>query len=410
MVEFGCFTEFLRYRTWGNAERANGTPGMELIRSAIDLTPKESAVLSTLSAGSGGLVSYDALLDHVWPDKDVGIASLNRCVCTLRRKLANGVSIRTHSRRGYSLLVVDRNPSSVRVGNLVDQVRETLGLRLNGNIQAAIRLLQEAMRLDPEHAPARLHLAEVYGLAASRGYMPPRPAGRLAREALLPLLQRDPDNAHALSLDGRLRILIEGDFSGRKDIDRAVELAPTNWLVMTNAGIARTGLGDLDGALSACESALALNPAAPGVIVAFGWSLFASGQWIRARTLLEDANRLLPSQDYFPLVLSYVLSSLQSHPAAVAAARRALALSGGDANARAALVSALALAGQETDARRELALLRASNPLHPSPTLLARGLLALEGSEALRAAILEAEDQGCPYRFLALHDPQLANP
>jgi len=381
---------------------------MALTRSLCVLSPKESAVLALLSAVSDQLVTYDALLDHAWPDEDVSISSLNRCISTLRRKLTDGVSIRTHSRRGYSLLVAHQNPSSVRVSNLVDQARETLGLRHQGHIAAAIRLLQEALGLDPEHELARLYLAEVYGLAASRGYMPPRLAGKLAREVLFPLLQHDPDNAHALSLDGRLRILIEGDVTAREDIDRAAELAPTDWLVMTNAGIARAGLRDLPGAIAACETAFALNPAAPGVIVAFGWSLIASGELIRARTLLEDAIRLFPSQDYYSLVLSYVLSSLMSHSAAVAAARRALALSGGDANARAALVSALALAGQEAKARRELDLLRASDQLQPSPTLLARGLLVLEGPNALEAAILEAEEQGCPYRTLAVHDPLLA--
>jgi DNA-binding winged helix-turn-helix (wHTH) protein len=383
---------------------------MELTRAVFTLSPKESAVLAVLSARSDELVTYDALLDHAWPEDDVSISSLNRCISTLRRKLADGVSIRTHSRRGYSLRVADQNPSSTLVRNLVDQARENLGLRLKGNIQVAIRLLQEALLLSPEHALARLYLAEVYGIAATRGYMPPRLAGKRARETLFPLLQQDPDNAHALSLDGRFRVLIEGDSTAREDIDRAVELAPMDWLVMTNAGIARAGLGDLAGAIAACESALALNPAAPGAIVAFGWSLFASGDWIRARALLEDAVRQFPSQVYFPLVLSFVLSSLKSHSAAVAAARRALFLSGGDANARAALVSALALAGQKEKAWRELNLLRASDQLPPSPTLLARGLLVLEGPESLKAAILEAEDEGCPYRTLPMQDRHWAAP
>ena len=386
---------------------------MDLIGPTYELTPKESAVLASLAAVSGGFVSYGTLLDDVWLDKDVGISSLNRCVCTLRRKLASGVKIRTHSRRGYSLSIAgekQQGTAGVLVANLVDQARETLGLRLNANIQTAIRLLQEALRLDPGYVPAQLHLAEVYGLAASRGYMPPRLASELARDALAPLLQPDQDNAHALSLDGRLRILIEGDVAGRANIERAAELAPNDWLVMTNVGIAKTGLGDLAGAIADCERALTLNPAAPGAIVALGWCLFCSGDFKRAGKLLEDAMGFLPNQDYFPLVLSYVQSSLMSHTASIAAARRALALSGGDANARAALVCALALAGKETEARRELDRLRTNKQLLHSPTLLGRGLLVLEGPEALQASRREAENQGCPYRFMAIHDPQLAVP
>jgi DNA-binding winged helix-turn-helix (wHTH) protein len=386
---------------------------MDLIGPTYELTPKESAVLASLAAVSGGFVSYSTLLDDVWLDKDVGISSLNRCICTLRQKLASGVKIRTHSRRGYSLSIAgQKQPSStgVLVANLVDQARETLGLRLNANIQTAIRLLQEAIRLDPNFVPAQLHLAEVYGLAASRGYMPPRRASQLARDALAPLLQPDQDNAHALSLDGRLRILIEGDVTGRANIGRAAELAPNDWLVMTNVGIAKTGLGDLAGAIADCERALTLNPAAPGAIVALGWSLFCSRDFKRAGKLLEDAMGFLPNQDYFPLVLSYVQSSLMLHTAAIAAARRALALSGGDANARAALVCALALAGKEAEARREIERLRTGKQALQSPTLLGRGLLVLEGPEALKASRREAEVQGCPYRFMAIHDPQLAVP
>jgi Flp pilus assembly protein TadD len=229
-------------------------------------------------------------------------------------------------------------------------------------------------------------------------------------EVISPLLQPDQDNAHALSLDGRLRILIEGDVAGRANIERAAELAPNDWLVMTNVGIAKTGLGDLAGAIADCERALTLNPAAPGAIVALGWSLFCSGDFKRAGKLLEDAMGFLPNQDYFPLVLSYVQSSLMSHTASIAAARRALALSGGDTNARAALVCALALAGKETEARRELDRLRTNKQLLHSPTLLGRGLLVLEGPEALQASRREAENQGCPYRFMAIHDQQLAVP
>jgi DNA-binding response OmpR family regulator len=68
----------------------------------VELTPKEFAVLETLMAAGGAVVSNDQLLEHVWDENaDPFTNSVRMTVLRLRRKLGSPSAIETVKGAGY---------------------------------------------------------------------------------------------------------------------------------------------------------------------------------------------------------------------------------------------------------------------------------------------------------------------
>lgn len=71
------------------------------------LPPKALAVLTYLAEHQGKVVSYDALLNSVWPHSVVTPNTLQRSIAQLRKALGdnskNSTIIKTHAKQGYSL-------------------------------------------------------------------------------------------------------------------------------------------------------------------------------------------------------------------------------------------------------------------------------------------------------------------
>jgi two-component system, OmpR family, response regulator VanR len=69
---------------------------------AVDLTPKEFAVLEVLMAADGGVVSNDELVEQVWDENaDPFTNSVRMTVLRLRRKLGDPPAIETVKGAGY---------------------------------------------------------------------------------------------------------------------------------------------------------------------------------------------------------------------------------------------------------------------------------------------------------------------
>src|SRR6185436_1376715 len=74
-------------------------------RREISLTPRAAAVLGTLVARAGQLVTRQELFQSVWGDTVVSDAALTACIQELRNALADNARrprfIETRHRRGY---------------------------------------------------------------------------------------------------------------------------------------------------------------------------------------------------------------------------------------------------------------------------------------------------------------------
>ncbi len=74
----------------------------------VELSPKEFGVLELLMTEAPGVVSAEALLDHVWDENaDPFTSAVRVTVANLRRKLGDPSPIRTHHGVGYSVACDD---------------------------------------------------------------------------------------------------------------------------------------------------------------------------------------------------------------------------------------------------------------------------------------------------------------
>lgn len=141
---------------------------------------------------------------------------------------------------------------------------KTYAMRPDENAQA-LELLEQAMRIDPEYAPAAAFAAWCREQRLTRDWPSAQPddpveAVRLARIALA----QDTDDANVISIAGFVLVMVGRDYdAGLAALGRAVELNPNNAFVLMNAGWAHVFAGDLDLALAHLERARSLSSRDP---------------------------------------------------------------------------------------------------------------------------------------------------
>ena len=389
----------------------------------IRLSPKEEGLLKALVEASGAIVSVNDLIDKVWGEAEVGPASLNRCISTLRQRLAavaRGPVIETLHRRGYRIVlpvrhfdtdasgrsvVLDGTPHKVAV-DLLLQAHQLVGRRSKAEIEAALSRLERAVEFDPNFLPALTTIADLHVSRAMRRHELPRAAGQRALAAAEHALTRYPAAAGPIAVRGFVRATIEGDPSGLKDLDEAVAIEPDSWLLRFYRAWVLTGLGRHDDAGEDLEAALLVGPMNPGLIGAAGYLLFCCGKEERALEVLLEGLTHLPMTDTLHASLSAILSWRNDHEAAIAHGRQPELMTGDNPTLAALLPYALARAGAVDDAMREIESLMGKGN-GPAPSLLAPVYLALGLPDEARAELLRAGHEGCPYRHVVRYEPRL---
>jgi TolB-like protein/tetratricopeptide (TPR) repeat protein len=107
------------------------------------------------------------------------------------------------------------------------QARHTINQRTYESLLRGEELIDEAIRIDPDYAPAWVLKAHIHSQQGDIGARLPKDAFPLAREAVNRALELDPENSAAHALSGDIKISYERDFKGAKaDFERALELDP----------------------------------------------------------------------------------------------------------------------------------------------------------------------------------------
>jgi serine/threonine protein kinase/tetratricopeptide (TPR) repeat protein len=150
-------------------------------------------------------------------------------------------------------------------------------------------LFREAIRLDPELAPAYAQLADSMTSPSWWADQPPTEA--LAHA--IPLAERalalDPNLAHGHSVLGHCQAFFERNrVAGERSLRRAAELAPNDALAQTYLGLFLMALGGGEEAVGRARLALRLDPLSPAVQTWAGTILVFSGQPAEGLRTLEE--------------------------------------------------------------------------------------------------------------------------
>jgi tetratricopeptide (TPR) repeat protein len=180
--------------------------------------------------------------------------------------------------------------SALRQGARTARVHNNLGTALfeRGEWEAAIRELESALRLEPDHSLARLNLANA--LLASGRYS-------LAETILRQALTHAPDDARA-----HYRLAVALSALGRKAeaveaAERAVGLQPDDPAALHWLGVLLIGEGRLEESLPLLERSIVLRPASHEARLSLGNLLLRLGRPAAAAPHFAEAAKLAPERD-----------------------------------------------------------------------------------------------------------------
>ncbi len=152
-------------------------------------------------------------------------------------------------------------------------------------VRQAIELFEEAIRVDPSYAPAFAGLADSFMFLGgpSAAVLPPKEAGRLAKNAALEAISLDDTLAEAHASLGLIKLQIDWDPRGaERELKRAIELNPNYSQAHAWYNVCLFEMQRLDEALVESKWAQRLDPLSPERYQGIANWFAAKGQYEQA--------------------------------------------------------------------------------------------------------------------------------
>jgi tetratricopeptide (TPR) repeat protein len=284
------------------------------------------------------------------------------------------------------------------------------GRHLRGveDFAGAISAFEDAVRLDPAHAPSWTGLAEITVLAAHMGMIPPRAACTSARKMLATAKELHGESAEGLHVEAFAAFLEYRWDAMETTWRRALELQPDHVLALGSFALSLCARQRLDEALPFFKRAREADPLASFPYTLTGWGFLTCGKPEQGLRYLEDA-LTFEKEDATAICASSIANvALRRFEEGIAAGEHGVAVTRRAPFFVGVLGWALAAAGRDDEARKILEELRARPAA--SPTVVSEAwLLGVLGEIDAAFDVLaraEEEHQGllC-YTGLAGFDP-----
>jgi TolB-like protein/Tfp pilus assembly protein PilF len=287
-------------------------------------------------------------------------------------------------------------------------------LRGKEDFLGAIAAFEEAVRLDPAHAPSWTGLAEITVLSAHMGMIVPRDACAAARKMLSTANTLQGESAEGLHVEAFIAALERRWDAMETTWRRALDLQPDHVLALGSFAITLCARGRLDEALPLFERARQADPLASFPYTLAGWGLLMSGKLEEGVRQIEDALSFEKEDASAIGALCIANVALGRLEQAVDAGERSVAVTGRAPFFLGTLGWAFAAAGRDNDAHAILEELRARPAGSPVAVSEAWLLGALGEIDEAFAVLARAEQEyqgllsytGLPGFDSLRHDPR----
>ncbi len=257
----------------------------------------------------------------------------------------------------------------------------------------ALRAFEDAVRLDPSHAPSWTGLAEITVLASVFGVIPAREACATARKALATATRLQGESAEGRHVEAFMGWVERRWAPMEAAWRRAIELEPDNVLALASFGIVLCSRQRLDEALPFLERARKADPLASFPYALTGKGLLNCRRPEEALRYLEDALSF-EKEDATALDSAGMAHvALGQFEEGIATLERVVAISHRGAHFLGTLGWALATAGRQAEARTILEELRARPAGAPTVVSEAWLLGALGEIDAAFEVVARAEEE-----------------
>ena len=179
------------------------------------------------------------------------------------------------------------------------QGRYFANIKSEENFEKALKVLYQAVAIDPDYAPAWVTTSYVYTELLKYGFLPAEQGFTLAMAATEKALEIDPNLAGAWA---NMAYLKRGrqDWAGAKvAFNKALRLKPNNSMVIGLAATLAGTFGQLDKSIELFEQNVRLNPLGLGSIRALAIRYVCAG---RDDEAFEMLNRILVIHPEFPWI------------------------------------------------------------------------------------------------------------
>jgi tetratricopeptide (TPR) repeat protein len=197
-------------------------------------------------------------------------------------------------------------------------------------LQKGIAHLQQALEIDPTHAPAYSGLAWSLAVLGYWGFMPIGEAYPKAKAAALQALSIDPSSDAHVAL-GLVKWLYDWDLAGtRDDIQRAMEMSPSNEHVHILRGLfLATMERDPCGAVEEAKATLDVDPLSPMSNFSAAYVLLFAGEYEQAAERARHTLVLYPDSPLAMTALAWAEVGLGHLPEATSMFEKAAELAPG---------------------------------------------------------------------------------
>jgi tetratricopeptide (TPR) repeat protein len=160
-----------------------------------------------------------------------------------------------------------------------------------------IGYLRQALAIEPEFALAWSELGRAHIAEANWGWSSAAEGFGRAREALAHALALEPDLPDALSGLAWVQMMHDRDWRGSQaSVRRALELAPGNALVLSQASFCMANVGSVDEAIALGQRAVESDPLSAEAYFFLGMIFWIAERPIDSETVLRKALELAPQR------------------------------------------------------------------------------------------------------------------
>jgi TolB-like protein/Flp pilus assembly protein TadD len=218
----------------------------------------------------------------------------------------------------------------------------------------AIEYFEQAIKKDPNYAPAYVGLGEVYWESANYSYLSPKEAREKQVAVLHKALEIDASLAEAEAMLATVS-QAEGDWTAaEKGFARAIALNSRAQNVHTKYARYLVAVGRNDEAITEAKRALELDPLSPSAVGGVAWVALNARQYDLAIEYFRKAIEMSPTDPRFHNNLARVLVQKGIYEEAVVEFQKGIALDRSAPGRPAHLAYTLAVMGKTAEARKLL--------------------------------------------------------
>ncbi len=176
------------------------------------------------------------------------------------------------------------------------------------NYDKALAYADQAIKLDPNYAPAWALRSSVFSGMAEDSFMDTASGFRRAREDAEQAIAVDPRSAAGYLALADVRLIYDFDWEGAEDaLSKAAALEPGSVDVLSSRADLQEVWGRLDEAIELRKRTVALDPLCAWCYFFLGNDLYVNGQYDEANAVLQKALDLDPQQGYVHFVRGQIL-------------------------------------------------------------------------------------------------------